>query len=99
MNDGFPMLSLITCKNDGPVFDLTAPLEERVKKLKEVRDAVALEHNADCEMDVLGDVDAGVLMGALNLLNMLLEGHEDGLDDGEDDEGGSESRGEQRAGS
>lgn len=66
------MIERLTCSGQKPLWDLAAFFPQRIKDIKKVRDQLKVEHEAACNDDGVGDVDAGVLLGALNLVEGLL---------------------------
>lgn len=69
----YEMIEKLTCVGHGPLWDIKAPFEERVEAMKKVRDALKAEHDDACNDDDVGPVDTGVLLGALNLVEGLLQ--------------------------
>lgn len=76
----FPMLDKLLAKPDSPFWDTEAPLSTRTRQMIEVRDQIQREWEIHCGNDGYGDVDTGVLLGVLNLLNTQIEFAKKGLD-------------------
>lgn len=69
----YKMIERLTCVGQAPLWDITAPFEERLKAIKKVREELKTEHKEACDDGNVGPVDAGVLLGALNLVEGLLQ--------------------------
>lgn len=67
------LISTPTPPNTSALWDIRAPLQEREAQIRKVHAALLEEHHYSLEQDAISAVDAGVLLGALNLVAGLLE--------------------------
>jgi len=69
----YKMLERLTCSGQKPLWDVNAPKNERIKAIKKVYKQLKAEHISACNDNDVGDIDCGVLLGALNLVERLLD--------------------------
>lgn len=55
------------------LWNIKAPLGAQIKKMREVRDRIEKEHAAHLEDAEACHINTGVLLGALNLIDGLLD--------------------------
>jgi len=69
----YKMHEHLTCRTGVRLWSIWSPAPVQIKQIKKVRELIAAEHEAACKSDDLSDLDTGVLLGALNLIDDLLD--------------------------
>lgn len=58
------------------LWNIKAPLSARIHRLRELKEELTAAHDAAVDSKDVSEIDVGVLLGALNLIDGLLSGCE-----------------------
>ena len=72
----YKMIERLTCVNQKPLWNINASRHERIQSIEKAYKELKAEHSAACDDEDISDIDCGVLLGVLNLVEGLLKGVE-----------------------